>query len=233
MMVDIFIPVYNEGKKIDNIRKIFSALNPNLFQFRIIIVNDNSNDKTLEKLNIMKDEYNFDIVDFNKGPSRRENLAEAMNNSDADYVMFMDFDLATDISALQELLKGLKEGYDIVIGSRYIKGSFYERKWYRLFISKIYNFFIRFYFGSKVYDHQCGFKAMNAHVFKKIKKEMGYDYKFKRGWFWDAEFLIRAQKKGFKIKEIPIKWKFGKDSSFSFKREMRMIPYILSLRFKL
>jgi len=79
-------------------------------------------------------------------------------------------------------------------------------------------------------DHNCGFKAFKKSIAMKLVKEGGYDGKMVRGWFWDAEILIRAQQKGYKIKQIPVRWIEPKASSFSIKREMRMILYVLRLK---
>ena len=82
-------------------------------------------------------------------------------------------------------------------------------------------------------DHQCGFKAFKKSVLMDLVKSAGYDSTFKRGWFWDAEILIRARRTGYKIVEIPVTWKSGDKSSFNFKNELRMIPYMLKLRSEL
>ena len=61
---------------------------------------------------------------------------------------------------------------------------------------------MKLYFRSKVKDHQCGFKAFKKEVIFNLIKELGYDKTFKRGWFWDVEHLIRAQRKGYNVYEF-------------------------------
>ena len=56
--------------------------------------------------------------------------------------------------------------------------------------------------------------------------DMGYDTQMMRGWFWDAELLLRGQKEGYSIKEFPVFWEAGKQSSFNFGRELRIIRYL-------
>ena len=147
--------------------------------------------------------------------------------------MFSDTDLATDISSLKSLVKAAEGKYDIAIGSRYLKDSKIRRKPERRIISFFYNNFVRLYLRSRIRDHNCGFKAFKKQVILDLVEEAGYDKSFTRGWFWDAEILIRAQRKKLKIAEIPAHWIEPKKSTFSFKREKRMIPYILGLRNKL
>jgi hypothetical protein len=83
---------------------------------------------------------------------------------------------------------------------------------------------------SRILDHQCGFKAFKRDVFHSLAVSAGYDGSHKRGWFWDAEILIRAQREGYKIREVPVRWTAAKKSSFNFTRELKVIPYMLSFR---
>ena len=67
----------------------------------------------------------------------------------------------------------------------------------------------------------------------RLINEMGYDKNMVRGWFWDAELLIRAQKRNYKIVVIPVKWVCGEKSSFNLKRELKAIPYLIKLKTKI
>ncbi len=145
----------------------------------------------------------------------------------------MDMDIPVDLDSLKKLINSVKNSYDLSTGSRYLYRSTVKRSLWRHAISIIYNLFMKFYFGSMIKDHQCGFKAFKRNVILKLIDKLGYDSKFKRGWFWDVELLIRAQKYGYNIYEFPVQWKAGEKSTFNIKRELKMIPYILALRFKL
>ncbi len=232
--LSVFVPAYNEEKIIErNILKIREELEKTNLPFELVLVDDNSTDNTnvlCQKLHQM----NPQIIHkrYANGPARRENLACALRDARYDYIAFMDMDLATDLSHLQELLAQLDKGADFAMGSRY-KGIQPERTLFRSLISKGYNLFMQVYFGSKVCDHQCGFKAFKKQPLFSVLDDMGYEHTMRRGWFWDAELLIRAQKKGFVISEFPVAWRFGEKSSFRILREMRMIPYVLWLRWRL
>jgi len=227
----IFIPVYNEEKTLENnILKVKAKMSELDDNFEIIIVDDGSTDSTPRIAKNLSNK-NVRYIRFDNGPSRRENLAVAMKNSRKSIVAFMDVDLATDLKHLDRLLSETKQ-YDIVIGSRYL-GIRAERSLFRRAISVIYNLFLKTVFGSKIKDHQCGFKAFRRDKFIELVEEAGYDDKFIRGWSWDAEILIRAQKKGLKIKEFPVEWISGKDSSFSLNREIKIAFYLIKLRTKI
>ncbi len=232
-MIKIFIPVYNEEEFIEQnllyMYKKFSQLLEK--EFIIYIVNDGSTDQTGNIID------SFSLKNIRhlkcKGPSVRENLAKMFveHGKKDDLIFFMDADLSTNMSALPQMFAEIRNGYDIVIGSRYQKGSKLERTPFRFFVSKIFNLIIRLYFGSKIKDHECGFKLFKVHIVKDLIKDMGWN--LDRRAFWDSEMLIRAQKKKYKIKEVPVTWVEGPKSYISVKKEKSMIPYILKLKFRL
>jgi hypothetical protein len=234
VLVSLFIPAYNEEKIIkENVTEVMGYIKNLPWDFEVFIVDDSSSDgtpafaKELEKKN-----PNITYLRYENGPSRRENLAESFKKANGEVVMFMDMDLSTDLSYINDLIMAIEEGFDISTGSRY-KGIAPKRKLHRKIISIIYNSFMKYYFGSVVCDHQCGFKAFRKDKLVELIDEMDYDSKFIRGWYWDAELLIRAQRKRLPIKEFPVKWIGGALTSFSFKRELKMIFYLLRLKSRL
>lgn len=232
-MIKIFIPAYNEEAFIEkNLRYMYKRFTDLLKEeFILYLVNDGSTDRTgeiIDSLNLKN------LIHLRcKGPTVRENLAKMIfkHGNDGDLIFFMDADLSTNMSAIPQLLAAINNGYDIAIGSRYIKGSRLMRTPYRFFISKVFNLFLRFYFFSRINDHECGFKLFKASVIKDIIKDLGTN--LLRRAFWDSEMLIRAQQKKYKIKEVPVSWVEGPKSYISVNKEKSMVPYILFLKFKL
>ncbi len=232
-MIKIFIPCYNEEEFIEaNLRYMVPKFSKLLKDdYKIYIVNDGSTDRTGDIL----DSINIDNVIHLKcnGPSVRENLAKMFvkQGKKGDLIFFMDADLSTDMSALPQLISEMKKGFDIVIGSRYQKGAKLNRIPYRFIVSKIFNTFLNLYFGSRVRDHECGFKLFRYEVIRDLVKDMGWN--LQRRAFWDSEMLIRAQQKGYRIKEVPVIWVEGPKSYISIKKEKSMLRYILTLKFRL
>ncbi len=232
-MLKIFIPVYNEEDHIKkNLSYIYSTFRDLLkIKFKIYIVNDGSTDNTTEIIDSFKCD---NIIHLRlKGPTVRENLAKSFIDygEKGDLLFFMDSDLSTEMRAILKLIHEIERGYDVVIGSRYVKGSKLKRTPYRFVVSKIFNMILRVLFCSKIKDHECGFKIFRAEVLKDIAGDMGWN--LDRRAFWDSEFLIRAQKKNFKIKEIPVNWVEGPKSYISISKEKSMIPYIIRLKFRM
>lgn len=177
--------------------------NPN-YDFRIMIANNGSTDNTLE---IAKGLSNITAIHLDeKGRGRA--LRKAWTESKADVMCYMDVDLSTDIGDLPRLIDAIAmENYDIAFGSRLIRGSKTRRSLKRELLSRGYNFLVKLLLGVKFSDAQCGFKAVN----KKIVREIVPMVK-DNGWFFDTELLVLAERKGYRIKEIPVGWEERKDS---------------------
>ncbi len=235
LKVSLFIPVYNEERIIEkNIEEILTEINKLPFDFELVIVDDSSIDRSssiIEKLS--KKKSNLVHLRYENGPTRRENLAQSFKKARGNIVVFMDMDLATNLQYITNLIDSIKEGYDIVTGSRYISGSKTKRKLSRLIVSHLYNSFVRLYFKTKIKDHECGFKAFKKDVILRLVDEMGFDETLERGVAWDTEMLIRALRHNYRIKEIPIIWREGKKSALHFSREYKVFPYLIKLKKKL
>ncbi len=233
-LLSVFVPCYNEEQRLEkNILIIYHMLLSLKKTFELIIVDDGSNDTTpfLGK-SLAKKHKEIIYHHYSNGPSRRENLGKAFYIAQGSIIAFMDLDLSADVTFFPRLIASIERGNAIAIGSRY-KGVCAKREFGRKVISIVYNAFMRLYFGSTLADHQCGFKAFSKEKLIPILDAMGYDDSLLRGWFWDVELLVRAQKKGYAIDEFSVPWKFGKQSSFDFRRELRMLPYVLRLKWRL
>jgi len=104
-----------------------------------------------------------------------------------------------------------------------------DRTFSRGFSSKTYNFLVRRLLGSKLYDHQCGFKS-----FKPESLFLLVDTVDARHWFWDTELMVRAHRGGFRIREIAVQWRSGKDTKVSLAKDSwSMFRQILGLYWKL
>jgi hypothetical protein len=134
---------------------------------------------------------------------RGQALTRAFLTANGNVLAYIDVDLATDMTHLAELIDAIrKEGYDFSTGSRLLPQSDVMRSFKRGFASKGFNFATRFLLGSKLSDHQCGFKAFKREPLLILLSEVEDTH-----WFWDTELFVRAQKKGYRIKEFPVKWR--------------------------
>jgi glycosyltransferase AglD len=233
-LISFVVPCYNEQDvAVAHIRRLYDYLKRKNWEFELLICDDASNDGTGELLDEIK-LPEMRVLHYKNGPSRRENLSLTLQQTSGEILVYMDMDLSTNLEDLDALIDAIRSGrYDLVVGSRYQKGAVVKREWFRLLYSVAYNKSIRLLFRSRIMDHQCGFKAFRREIFLQLAEDLGYDKEFSRGWFWDAELLIRAQRKRMRILEMPVHWTSAARSSFSFIRELQVIPYMIRLKRRL
>jgi len=229
-MFSLVFPAYNEAARLEkNVKTIVDSLNKLNIDYEIIIAEDGSTDNTYEiGLKLSKEHRNLRINHYNEKLGRGLALKKAFSLANGKYVCYMDIDLATDIKHLKGLLNYVK-GYDIVTGSRYLKNSVINRSIKRRGISWVYNFLARLLFNSKIFDHQCGFKAFKKETIIELNKISENNH-----WFWDTEILILAQKFGYNVKEFPITWNEGKRSKVKAPTDsFEMFFNLMKLRVKI
>jgi len=139
-------------------------------------------------------------------------------------VCYYDVDLATDMHYLPELIRSIKEGADIATGSRLMPESEIVRTGGREIASRSYNFLVRLFLGSTIHDHQCGFKAFKKGQVVHLLPEIQSNH-----WFWDTELLVRAQRKGCRVREFPVLWRAGKGTTVKINDVFEMGSSILRL----
>jgi glycosyltransferase involved in cell wall biosynthesis len=203
----IVIPAYNEEAFLErNMIKLHEYLIKNVknYKWTVIIADHPSRDNTskiAEQLSKKLTNFNYiHLPPLPRGKSRA--IKKVWTEEDADYYLYMDADLSTDIKHTTELIHGLEEGYDLVIGSRTKTDSEAARKLNRKIISKSLIWILQLVFGIKVSDFQCGFKAVNKKVIENILPKMrALDV-----GFMDTEMIVVAHQKRYSIKEIPVFW---------------------------
>lgn len=229
--VAIVVPVYNEEEKIEkSVRRILKFTEGFEYSCRIIIADNASTDRTLKIAKRLSRENRRVGWTHLDGKGRGRALRKVWTETNADILVYMDVDLATDLSAFPALIGTVaKEGYDIAIGSRLEKTSRKRRSIKREILSRGYNMLLKLAFNAKFSDAQCGFKA--------IKKRVALDLLPKvhdNGWFFDTELLVRAQHEGFRLMDIPVIWSEGPDSKVSVLEDtVSMGESILKLRWLL
>jgi dolichol-phosphate mannosyltransferase len=189
--ISIILSTYNEASIIKNtIESIFSTLE----NVEIVVVDDNSNDGTLQ---ILESLDNDNLKIFSR---KSRGLASAfllgMINTKGDYIGWTDSNMPQLTHHFVEMTEKLKI-YDLVLLSRYIKGGGDQRSRMRVYSSKIINFFCRFILGKGIKDYTSSIFLMKRDVLKH-----GVPIAYGHGEFF-IEFLYKIKKNRVKITEIP------------------------------
>jgi glycosyltransferase involved in cell wall biosynthesis len=220
--VTVIIPIYNEERRLENaINRIKKAGASMGLDIHVLIVEDGSEDNSrivCEKL-IDKE---VRLISNPKRVGRGKSINDAIRSVETDIIVFMDVDLSTNLEDLPSLIREIEKGAAIATGSRLLPNSRVMRDFTRDFFSKSYNLLVRLLTGSNIQDHQCGFKAFSREKIMQILDEVEDNH-----WFWDTELLVRAQRKGMKISEIPVEWKGTKES------KVNLIHDVIDMGYKL
>lgn len=199
----VIILTYNEKDNIASlIDEILSLRVPNL---HVVVVDDNSPDGTWKIVQeVSKRNKNVHLLHRteNKGRSfaGKTGFEYCLSNS-ADYVIEMDADFSHQTKYIPDFLKEI-ENYDVVLGSRFVKGGRDLRPGkLRWLISYLSGFYIRLVFGTRVRDCNSGYRCFRREVLENI----GLD-KIISGPTPSIvqEVLYLVVKNGYRIKEIPI-----------------------------
>ncbi|MCI0474357.1 MAG: polyprenol monophosphomannose synthase [Ignavibacteria bacterium] len=199
----VIIPTYNESENIAKIIKEVTGKTDNEFEYNILVVDDNSPDGTAEIVENLNNSRVFILRREKKmglGTAYIAGFKYAIKNN-FDYVFEMDADFSHDPGYLPEFIKKIKEGYDLVVGSRYINGiSVVNWPIQRLFLSYFANIYTRIVTGLKVHDTTAGFMCYDV---KKLST-INLDNIRSNGYSFQIEMKFKYAQKKYKIAEIPI-----------------------------
>lgn len=198
----VMLPTYNERENVGLILPQILKVHPRL---KVVVVDDSSPDGTAAVVEKLMEEYPERIYLFSRRERGRARAGLAgfryALDQGADCIIEMDADFSHDPAYLSEFLKEIPY-YDIVIGSRYIKGggASHQCNQFMGFLSRWANRLNRFVLGVKMRDSSGGFKCYRRYVLEKI-----LEHNFiSTGYSIGAEILYYAKQYGFTFKEIPI-----------------------------
>jgi glycosyltransferase involved in cell wall biosynthesis len=208
--VEIVVPVYNEAGQLAASIERLSAYLADTFPYAatVTVVDNASTDGTLDVARRLAARLpNIRAVRLEqKGRGRA--IRSVWSTSAAPVVAYMDVDLSTGLDALLPLVAPLLSGHsDLAIGSRLARGAAVTRGAKREVLSRGYNLLVRAALCSRFSDAQCGFKAMRTDVARTLLPDVVDD-----AWFFDTELLVRAERAGLRIHEVPVDWVDDPDS---------------------
>ena len=196
----VFSATYNE---IENIRELISGIQRNLPNTSILIIDDNSPDKTQEVIKeLKKKNNNLFLIEREKklglDSAHKAAFTYAIENN-FDYLITMDADLSHDPKELPEFIKNLRD-FPFVIGSRYTNGGKCLMKGFRLIMSKFGNKIIKTLSGIKSNEFTTSYRGFDL---KNIKSFNLNNVKTK-GYSFMMGTIFELEKNNIEIKEIPI-----------------------------
>ena len=214
--VEIVVPVHNEAATLEaNVEALLAWLDKHAgFTWRVVVAENGSWDGTAD---IARRLAGVEVME-RAAAGRGGALRAAWLASDARVVAYMDVDLSTNLDAFAALVAPVLNGEaDLAIGTRLAPAARVRRCLRREVLSRGYNALARALCGARFSDAQCGFKALRADVARELVPQVADD-----GWFFDTELLLRAQRAGHRIAEVPAEWVEDLDS------RVRIVPTVIA-----
>jgi glycosyltransferase involved in cell wall biosynthesis len=221
MRLTIAVPALNEQAVIGGaVRRILDAVSRlEGWEAAVVVADNGSVDGTGDVVkSLMAGEPRLKYIRLD---ARGKGLAikAAWRRYPADVYCFMDADLSTDLAALPALIASAARG-NVAVGSRFHPRSEVHRSAWRRAVSSCLRLWLAVVLGTKVSDVPCGFKALPAVAVNGLLPAVKDE-----AWFFDLELVLRAERLGFPIEEMPIVWREdavpGRESTLDFGRVVR------------
>ena len=235
-MIWILLPAYNEQRDLPRLlEKLDKALVG--VDYRLVVVNDGSTDKTSEILEKNSGNLKLDIVGhpINRGLGETERDGFefiAWKAKPDDFIVRIEGDDTHEPKYLFDLIEKLKEGYDVVNTSRFQPGGGQMGvDAYRAFISRSANIFMRMVFGIRgVSDYSCGYRAYRASVIKDALEIFGNNFIQLRGMGFTStlEIIVKLNLLGCRFAEVPFVLRYDqKEGGSKMVGSITMLGYLL------
>ena len=199
-LINIVIPVYNEGENIEN---TFRAIKDKVkTPFQIFIVYDFDQDNTLPVVKSIQDQFKVRCLKNKYGKGALNAIKTGLESVDDGAILVSMADLSDDYSDVDKMFEKIKGGDDVVCGSRYAKGGkYFGGPKFKSCLSKMAGVSLHYLTGIPTHDITNSFKMYTPRVIKSIHIESG------GGFELGMEIVVKAFKLGFKVSEVPTVWK--------------------------
>lgn len=205
--INLLFPVLNERLRLRNgIEKSVEYLKAHVtIPYQLTILDNGSDDETPEIGRELAEKY--PEVSYVRVGERGVGVAfrKGIALNECSIVGYMDIDLSTDLKYLGKTIELFQQRPELqyVNGSRFSKESDTKgRKWYRKITSMGLVFLLKTVFHMKASDAVCGFTWLRKEAAEQLVRESSND----NGWFYTIEFLLRAERDGMLIYDMPVEW---------------------------
>lgn len=237
-LLSVVIPAFNEQENFTagKLNQVADYLKKKQLDWEVIVSDDGSTDESTDGIkDFIKDKTNWRLL-TNPHQGKAMTIKAGVEVAQNQYVLLTDFDQATPIGEVEKLLPFIDKGYQIVIGSREMKGALRQQEpWYRHLMGKIFNWLVQSVAIRGIHDTQCGFKIFKTSVAQDLfSRLVVYRPRPEKHAFtgaFDVELLFVAAKRGIRIAEVPISWYHAPTTRVNPLRDsVRMFLDVLKIR---
>ena len=195
--ITVAMPAYNEAENIEAmVEDVIQMMDPLADDYEVIVVDDGSRDGTAQVVKSLEQRYpQVRLVQHEVNQGYGAAVFSGLTNASKELVFFTDSDRQFDLQEIHKLLDLIDQA-DLIVGYRAPRRDPFMRKlngwgWSAL---------VTLLFGYTARDIDCAFKLMHRTVIERLKHKVA-----SRGATFSAEFLIRAKRDGFRIREVPLR----------------------------
>ena len=203
--LSIVIPAFNEEARLGpTLRDYVEYCRRTGRRAELIVVDDGSLDRTSTVVNALESEFpEVRLIRLAENHGKGHAVRSGVVNAHGKLVLFADADGATPLGEVERLEDAIRAGADVAIGSRALQDTRVriEARFYRRVIGRIFHGLVETLTVPGVKDTQCGFKLFRGPVAHDLFSRMRI-----RGFSFDVEVLMMAQRRGCRIAEVPVNW---------------------------
>jgi glycosyltransferase involved in cell wall biosynthesis len=230
--LSIVIPAYKEAERIGKtLADIHEFLAAQPYTAEVLVVVDGSPDNTAAVVAGLQKQYpEIRLINNTENKGKGAVVKQGMLAATGDIRLFMDADGSTAVDHITSFLPYFEQGFDLVIGSRRIRGSkiAVHQPLFRDFLGGVFRLIVHTMVPLGITDSQCGFKAFTAAATEIIFPKLTIDR-----WAFDVELLAIARKRKLKIQEAPVTWVNDGASTVRFSGMVKMLFEVLDVRLNL
>jgi dolichol-phosphate mannosyltransferase len=236
-MVIITLPAYNEeATLVTLLERIRESMEENAIDYRVIVVNDGSTDGTGEILERMRGALPLTRIDHDTnrglGEAIRTGLLAAIDGAkERDIIVTMDSDNTHTPGLIARMVRGIREGNDVVIASRFQPGAHVRGvPFYRRLLSRAGSLLFRLFFPTPgVRDFTCGFRAYRAGAVKQAFDTYGGAFVAESGFSCMVDILLKLSLMPVAFAEVPLVLRYDRKTGASKMNVRRTVADTLRL----
>ena len=238
-LLSVVIPAYNEEENIKRgaLQEVGDYLSSQDYASQLIVVDDGSEDTTAALAEEVSSRCPFVSLLRTRHGGKASAVTAGVFAARGEYISFTDMDQSTPIRFVDDALRELRAGSDVVIGSRWRKGAArVGEPAVRHLLGRMFAPLVRILLLSEITDSQCGFKSFRRDVAHQLFSNMQVFSMGAEGAMgpmvsaFDVELLVMAKKRGYRIKEIPVIWRHVSTRRVSpFKDAYRMFKQVVQI----